>query len=113
MDEVPTRVREIVRQREAGADGTVPRCLRCGGKGSEYAHRRTRSEHSVHRHCPCNGMYLCHTCHQVWAHHQPAAAMAEGFMVSRFEAEPGKVPVKSWYGWIYLLCDGDIRFHVR
>lgn len=39
--------------------------------------------------------------------------MAEGFMVSSHEQDPGSVPVHTWYGVLYLECDGDIRFKIK
>ena len=112
MPDVPTKVRETVRQREAGTD-PVPRCLRCGSpNASEYAHRRTRSVRGEHQHCPCNGAYLCRTCHQ-WCHANPTTALHEGFMVSRHVTDPGMVPVDTWYGTLLLRCDGDIDFKIK
>jgi hypothetical protein len=103
---IPTRSREIVHTRERG------RCLRCGGRGQEWAHRRRRNVADGHQHCPCNGCWLCNTCHQDWAHKNPIAAREEGFIVSQFQHLPGSVPVHSFYGVLYLECDGGIRFDV-
>jgi 5-methylcytosine-specific restriction protein A len=103
LTRIPTKAREVVMAREQGG------CLRCSGPGAEWAHRRTRSVHDEHTMCPCNGVRLCTTCHQ-WCHHNPTAAVREGFMVSRHVAEPGIIPVESWYGTIWLHCDGGIDF---
>lgn len=105
-NEVPTRSRDIVVTREQG------RCLRCGGPGAQWCHRRRRNVADGHQHCPCNGWYGCPTCH-AWAHAHPAAAEERGFAVSSYETEPGRFPVGTWYGPLYLECDGDIRFDIQ
>jgi hypothetical protein len=55
---------------------------------------------------------LCRECHQ-WCHDHPTAAFKEGFMVSRYVERPGEVAVETWYGVLYLLCDGDIEFKIN
>jgi hypothetical protein len=59
-----------------------------------------------HRHCPCNGVWLCPTCH-TWAHGHPFEAKALGLIVSRHVAEPGGVTLTTWYGTVRLDCVGD------
>lgn len=65
-----------------------------------------------HQHCPCNGAWLCHICHE-WCHKNPAAARDEGFMVSRHHAEPGSVPVVAYFGTLLLGCDGGFDYYIE
>lgn len=58
-----------------------------------------------HRHCPCNGVWLCNTCHRD-VHDNPFESRETGFIVSRSIAEPGTVTVDAHYGTVLLLCDG-------
>jgi hypothetical protein len=92
------------------------RCLRCGcpaGEGrGEWHHRRTRRVVDQHRHCPCNGAWLCFVCH-AQVHAAPFEARAEGFIVSRHLSEPGLVPVIAHFGSIFLLCDGTYRYEIN
>lgn len=45
-----------------------------------------------HTHCPCNGVWLCVTCHQ-WVHAHPNAARTQGWIVSRWVHSPGVIPI--------------------
>lgn len=103
LSRIPTKAREVVVAREQGS------CLRCAARGAEWAHRRSRAVHDQHTMCPCNGAYLCTTCHD-WCHKNPRLAMAAGLMVSRHVAEPGRIAVESWYSTIWLHCNGTIDF---
>jgi hypothetical protein len=105
-DRVPTRSREIVKARERG------RCLRCGGPGIQWCHRRRRNVADGHQHCPCNGWWGCLDCHQLWQHQNPREAEETGFAVSSYSTTPGSVPIETWYGVLYLECNGDVRFKV-
>lgn len=96
---IPPESRRIVEQR----DGR--RCVRCGGVGSEWHHRRGRAVRDQHQHCACNGIMLCPTCH-AYVHRYPTIAGGLGFIVSRFEPEPSTVPVRSVQGWAEMTCDG-------
>lgn len=102
-NEIPSRARELVKRR------TMGRCIRCGGPGSEWHHRRTRSVRDGHRHCPCNGVWLCLTDHQ-WVHAHPFEAKAEGLIVSKYEAEPGLIPVSAHFGELMLECNGKFNY---
>jgi hypothetical protein len=97
---IPTRSREIVRARSGG------KCEWCKvGRAREWHHRRTKKVKGEHRHCPCNGIDLCTTCHQ-YAHRHPEQAREEGLIVSSFVVLPGTVPV---WGIGYFTCDGGVR----
>jgi hypothetical protein len=96
---IPALARTLVRARDAGG------CSRCGGKGAEWHHRRSRSVHDQHRDCVCNGLWLCHTCHK-WVTEHPFEAKAAGLIVSRHQPEPGSVVVQTVYGTRRLLCEG-------
>lgn len=103
---IPTSARETLHEREQG------RCLRCAGRATDWAHRRTRAVHDEHTNCPCNGCYLCHTCH-MWCHRNPREATEKGFIVSRYEESPRTIPVDTWYGRLLLLCDGNVSFDLH
>jgi hypothetical protein len=57
-------------------------------------------------HSPTNGVLLCRTCHS-WVHKHPFEARASGYIVSRWCADPGTVPVRSFTGqWLELHQGG-------
>jgi len=97
---IPTKSREIVRKRDRGT------CVRCGLPGREWHHRRSRSVRGDHRHCPCNGVTLCHVDHK-WVHSNPIEAMALGLIVSRWVDNPSNVPVSTVYGLAMQDCEGE------
>lgn len=100
MSQIPERSHTLVRQRQRFM------CLRCGGRGTDWHHRRKRNVKDRHQHCPCNGVLLCRTCHR-WAHAHPALAVKTGFIVSSYENDPGAVPVVNSRGvTVTLRCDG-------
>lgn len=78
---IPTSSRLAVKERSLG------RCERCGGPGAQWHHRRSRSVVEQHRHCPCNGIWMCPTCH-AWAHRHPTLAQDEGLIVPRYVTSP-------------------------
>jgi 5-methylcytosine-specific restriction protein A len=98
---IPALARRLVKTRDKG------RCLRCGSptRNGEWHHRRSRRVTGPHRHHPCNGVWLCHTCH-TWAHKHPDEARNEGLIVSQFIEDPGTIPVLTWHGLVMLDCDG-------
>jgi hypothetical protein len=59
-----------------------------------------------HQHCPCNGVFLCSTCHQ-WVHSHPFDARGLGLIVSRHVESPSTVPVVGHYGTLILRCSGE------
>jgi hypothetical protein len=83
---IPQWRREQVQDRDNG------RCVRCGGRGSEWHHRRGRRVRDQHTHCSCNGVMLCRTCHS-WVHANPLMAMPKGYIVSRYIQDPSCIPV--------------------
>jgi hypothetical protein len=102
-NEIPTAKRAAVKVRDNW------RCVRCGGPGAEWHHRRSRSVRDEHRHDTCNGVLLCSTCHR-WVHAHPFAARNTGFIVSR-HAMPFTEPVLcAMRGWVLLTCDGEVSF---
>jgi hypothetical protein len=85
------------------------RCFRCGGPGSDWHHRRSRRVRAGHRHCACNGVLLCRTCHS-WAHSEVSEAQAAGLIVSQWVDEPFLVPVHNVpWSWWELCCNGDYQ----
>lgn len=98
---IPAASRRLVEKRDKS------RCVRCGGAGSQWHHRRKRSVKDEHQHCGCNGVLLCGTCHG-WAHANPTLAKSTGFIVTQFASDPGQWPVKAWHGEVMLGCDGSL-----
>lgn len=62
-----------------------------------------------HQHCACCLVFLCGSCHR-WAHANPVRAREDGWIVSRYVAEPGTVTVKTKWGERRHLCDGSIEW---
>lgn len=99
QNEIPATSRYVVETREQG------RCFRCGQPGTDWHHRRGRAVKDDHTHCPCNGILLCRHCHSL-THDQPAESRQSGWIVSRYEAEPGEVSVLRADGvWVFLACE--------
>lgn len=98
---IPALSRRLVKTRDKG------RCVRCGcpTREGEWHHRRSRRVSGKHRHCACNGVWLCHTCH-VAVHQNPEDARLYGFIVSQFVKDPGTIPVLTWYGVVTMDCQG-------
>lgn len=89
------------------------RCVRCGGRGAEWHHRRSKSVRDEHRHCTCNGVWLCTGCHQ-WVHSHPFEARSSGFIVSRHNPLPASEPVMCVLrGQIALDCEGGFGLMER
>lgn len=104
MSAIPTASRLLVVERD------LHRCCRCKmPTAGHFHHRRSRSEIDDHTHCPCNGVYLCPTCH-TWAHSHPTEAMKAGFIVSRYVQFPGSIPVVTPWGTRLHDCDGTVRY---
>lgn len=99
---IPPESRSLVERRD------LLRCVRCGGPGAEWHHRRRRNVKDEHQHCTCNGVLLCKTCHG-WAHGHPIEARNTGFIVSAHQPDPGTEPVRSWLGEIRLDCFGEYK----
>ena len=62
-----------------------------------------------HTHCPCNGVWLCRTCH-AWAHKNPIAAREAGYIVSRYVLNPGGTGIDAYFGRIFFECDGTWHY---
>lgn len=100
-DRIPTVQRSLVKVRDNW------RCVRCGGPGAEWHHRRSRSVRDEHQHCACNGVWLCTTCHR-WVHANPFAARSTGFIVSR-HGQPSEEAIQcAMRGLVTLTCEGDV-----
>lgn len=104
-NDVPRSVRIIVMKR------ANMRCERCGTgtNPGQIHHRRSRSVHDLHTHCPCNCVLLCTTCHRD-IHATPFSSRGEGFIVSRY-ADPTRAPFQRWdTAWVYPTCEGTVGF---
>ena len=75
---IPERDRYLVTTRDRS------RCVRCmvTAPNGQWHHRRGRSIRDKHTHHPCNGVWLCPTCHQ-WLHSHPLLAQGEGLILPR------------------------------
>lgn len=71
----------------------------------EWHHRRSRSIRDEHQHHPCNGIWLCMTCHK-WVHAHPFEARAKGWIVSRHLMPHEERVFNQRFGWLMLTCDG-------
>lgn len=86
------------------------RCCRCNAPTMEGAwhHRRGKAVVDAHTDCTCNGIWLCHTCHQ-WVHGHGLIARLRGWIVSRTSRKhlPFEAPVRTaQHGWVLLDCTG-------
>lgn len=101
MSRIPTAAREAVKARSEG------RCERCNSVGTDWHHRRRRNVSLGHDpHCPCNGVWLCRTCHDDM-HGHPSKAMKEGFIVSSYESSPWSIPLRIFTReWQTNDCEG-------
>jgi 5-methylcytosine-specific restriction protein A len=101
--QIPTQQRKRVKQRDGG------RCARCQMVGAQWHHRRSRRVRDAHRHCACNGVWLCPTCHK-WAHSEVFEATAWGFVLSQFETEMYLIPFRRLgQSWMLPSCDGLLQ----
>jgi 5-methylcytosine-specific restriction endonuclease McrA len=99
---IPTKAREGVHERSRG------RCERCGGRGGEIHHRRSRSVRDAHCHCLCNLVFLCNSCHR-WAHANPYAAIDEGVIIPRFAHHPSGWSLLHYQGKrFWPTCEGEL-----
>lgn len=105
---IPPLSRRIVKTRDQG------RCLRCGcpTRNGEWHHRRSRRVRGEHRHCVCNGVWLCNTCHRD-VHSHPTESLESGFIVSGFIDLPGSIPIQAHYGIVLLDCHGFFNYYVE
>lgn len=96
---IPQESRDLVFAR----DGY--RCVRCGGAASDWHHRRKRSVADEHQHCACVGIATCRKCHS-YIHAHPTESTEKGWIVTQWEKEPWKMPVKTPKGMVVTTCDG-------
>lgn len=92
----------------------MSQCVRCGTPThvGQWHHRRSRSVRDEITHSPCNGIYLCATCH-AWVHAHPFEARANGWIVSRY-ADPREQPVfHSQFGMVLLDEAGGYERYVE
>lgn len=109
MSAIPTKSRDLVRAR---AHHRCERCL-CPAPNGQWHHRRSRRVVNEHTHCPCNGVWLCRTCHQ-WVHAHPTEAKKEGWIVSQWVIRPGQVPYIRRIGTAWSTgCDGTLAPPLR
>ena len=87
------------------------RCARClaPAPNGHWHHRRSRSVIDRHQHCACNGVWLCGLCH-LWVHENPVKARATGFIVSKFETEPFRIPIENPLGVRFQDCSGKATY---
>jgi hypothetical protein len=97
---IPAEIRVGIDQRDQR------RCVRCGSTSREQHHRQRRREGG---HGFENLVSLCGADHR-WAHANPSAARAQGFIVSVHEGAVESVPVLAYYGWVRLLSNGSIEW---
>jgi HNH endonuclease len=97
-------VRKVIIARTGG------RCDRCGFKVSmgHFHHRKPRRmggsvDPSLGK--PSNGLLLHPKCHEFIESHRKASAMM-GYLLNSV-ADPSKVPVYTWRGWMLLGNDGS------
>ena len=81
----------------AQIDARDPWCVHCGSaSGLQRHHRRIKGQGGdprPHTDCACNGVRICWLCHD-WAHKEGRTeAEAEGLIISRATAEPGRESV--------------------
>lgn len=99
-NEIPTKAREVVRERQGGA------CARCGNTYTALHHRMRRREGG---HAYENLVGLCHTDHG-WAHKHPGAAQEAGYIIPPHVADISAVPIRTFMGWVTFTKDGDTEF---
>lgn len=102
MSAIPEKSRGLVKARDRYL------CVRCGCRGGEWHHRRSRSVVDACTHCPCNGILLCKTCHE-WVHKNPFLARASGWIVSKYQT-PIEQEVQTVSGPMVLDHDGGFAF---
>jgi hypothetical protein len=88
---------------------TGGRCDRCGFPvhGGHFHHRKPRrmgGSVDPSLGMPSNGLLLHPKCHDYIERHRKAAAMM-GFLINSL-ADPARVPVYTWRGWMLLGTDG-------
>lgn len=100
MSAIPTKAREMVRERQRG------QCARCGSLYSEVHHRQRRREggHGIE-----NLVGLCTTDHR-WVHANPEQAREYGYIVGVHVDDVESAPIKTFVGWVRFTKDGGAVF---
>lgn len=100
---IPAERRDQVEKRDRR------QCVRCNvpTMSGEWHHRRSRSVRDDHRHCSCNGIYLCGACHR-WVHANPFEARELGYIVSRHKMPTIEPVFNIGPGWLLLDCEGGL-----
>ena len=93
--------------REQIIDRSKRRCERCGGRGTDYHHRRRRGIKDGHTECSCNALWLCRDCHAE-VHAQPYRSRNNGWIVSVGVESPATEPVRTWRGKMRFNCQGMV-----
>ena len=106
MTQIPDLSRGLVTMRDRYL------CVRCGMRGTDWHHRRSRSVHNEHTHHPCNGILLCSACHR-WVHANPFLARGSGLIVPRYVDHPADVSVDTYMGQMRLDCEGGFQWTTR
>jgi hypothetical protein len=100
MSAIPTRVREVVDERDQ------KQCVRCANRAGEKHHRQRRREGG---HGYWNVISLCGTCHR-YVHAHPAQSRELGYIIGVHESDPESIPIRTFMGWMRLKADGDVVF---
>lgn len=103
MSAIPDRIRGLVTLRDRYL------CQRCGTRGTDLHHRRSRSVPGPHCHCTCNLVLLCRTCHS-WAHTNPFHARAQGIIVSRYADDVAGYVTQTKLGALRFDCEGGFTY---
>lgn len=87
---------------DAATERDKGRCVRCGTNAP--THRDHRQNRDAYNTTPANLQLLCALVCHPWKNANPAAAMRDGFAVSRFEPDPSSVPAYRYgVGWVVYL----------
>lgn len=77
----------------------------CGSRAEHMHHRQLKSGGG--KDTPANCLHICHLCHD-HVHKNPAEAMENGWIVSKFVDDPASVPVSRWGHMTLLDDDGTV-----
>lgn len=90
---------------------SLGRCEACGKSlniaNMEGHHRRSQGVKGPHRHCPCNALALCSSCHHDDVHEQPEEARELGRILSKLSTTPPAEESVDIQGRrLFLTCGG-------
>lgn len=100
MSAIPTKAREVVRERQDGL------CARCGNQFTEIHHRQRRREG---KHGYANLVGLCGTDHR-FVHANPKWARDNGYIISVHIQDIALTPIITYAGTMFFEDDGSIRW---